>query len=253
MDSLIAEIAVAGVPDPMPVVMESVLGEGLQGRRPGPQIVVDARRDRLDGRMPNGVAPLITKASCQVPLTDQARLHLVHGFANGCARTALAPVLADHLILLNGPDQLPAFPPIVRTRLLEVHVLPSLRRPDAHERMPVVRGRNRNGIEVFVFEQLAKIDFRLGLWKSHAFGIGEPFPEDIFINITEAGNFNTRDAFIPLDMIPSATAHPHDGQTNPVVRSHDLSRGSGRGETGSGGSKAGFQKTSPCRLFQILV
>ena len=44
VDALVAEIAVAGVPEPVPVVMEAVLGEVALRRRPGPEVVVDARR-----------------------------------------------------------------------------------------------------------------------------------------------------------------------------------------------------------------
>ena len=53
VDALVAEVAVAVVPEPVPVVVEAILGELASSARAEPQIVVDAGghgRDRACGR-----------------------------------------------------------------------------------------------------------------------------------------------------------------------------------------------------------
>src|SRR5947209_13691461 len=44
MNALVPEIAVAGIPEPVPVVMETVLRERTLRGRAGPEIVIHARR-----------------------------------------------------------------------------------------------------------------------------------------------------------------------------------------------------------------
>src|SRR5262249_47794829 len=44
VDTLIAEIAVAGIPEPVPVVMETILAELALGSGAGPEVVVDSFR-----------------------------------------------------------------------------------------------------------------------------------------------------------------------------------------------------------------
>src|SRR5207247_2452046 len=47
MNALVAEVAVAVVPDPMPVVMKSLSADRRHRRRAAPEIVIDVRRRRL--------------------------------------------------------------------------------------------------------------------------------------------------------------------------------------------------------------
>src|SRR6516162_10223085 len=49
VDALIADVAIAGVPNPVPVVVEAITGEGLHWRGTGPQIVIDPGRNRFFG------------------------------------------------------------------------------------------------------------------------------------------------------------------------------------------------------------
>src|SRR5262249_58658687 len=58
MDRLVAEVAVPGVPDPMPVVMKAIARERLHRRRTGPQVVIDAGGNGLGRRTANRVAAL---------------------------------------------------------------------------------------------------------------------------------------------------------------------------------------------------
>ena len=58
VDALVAQVAVAVIPEPVPVVVEAVHGELALGRRTGPQVVVHPGRNLRNRRAADGVAPL---------------------------------------------------------------------------------------------------------------------------------------------------------------------------------------------------
>ena len=58
MRSLIAHVAVAVIPEPVPVVMEAVAREFVFGSGPGPEVVVEAGRDRLHRSVADRVPPV---------------------------------------------------------------------------------------------------------------------------------------------------------------------------------------------------
>src|ERR1700680_3513478 len=49
VDGLVADFAVAGVPDPVPIIEEAIAGEGLQRRGAGPEIVINTGGDGFLG------------------------------------------------------------------------------------------------------------------------------------------------------------------------------------------------------------
>src|SRR5207253_2237989 len=73
----------------------------------------------------------------------------------------LAPGLEDDLIGLDGIDDLAAFADGVRQWLLAVDVLLRLRRHDARDRMPMVRRRDDDGIDVLAVQELGEVFVRL--------------------------------------------------------------------------------------------
>src|SRR3982751_2808337 len=90
VNALIAQVAIAGVPNPMPVVVKTIFRERFQRGWPGPQIVMDSGGNRLWQSMPDCVPPLVTETARKVNVANRAALHFFHRFANGCTRTALA-------------------------------------------------------------------------------------------------------------------------------------------------------------------
>src|SRR5216117_2146084 len=76
---------------------------------------------------------------------------------------ALRTVLDDAAELARGLDGDAALVDVVAARLLDVNVLAGLARPDGHQRVPVVRRRDRDDVHVLVFEDLADILDRLRL------------------------------------------------------------------------------------------
>ena len=84
----------------------------------------------------------------------QAFVHQLDIAHEGRVRPALRAVHDDALVLLGGRHELPPFPDAVRHRFLDVHVLAGLAAPDRRERMPVVRRRDRDGVNLLVFHDL---------------------------------------------------------------------------------------------------
>ena len=148
MDALVAHVAVAGIPKPVPVVVKTIAGERLQGRGAGPEIVMHARRNRLHGRVADGVAPLVAKPARHVDVADQPSWTLLDALLHRRGRADLRAVLDDAVVFLRRapPVGCPS-QKIVRAGLLHVNVLARLARPDGHQRVPVIGRGDRNGID----------------------------------------------------------------------------------------------------------
>src|SRR6185437_10324554 len=100
------EIAVAGIPEPVPVVMEPVTGEVVHGRRTSPKVVVDAGGHWLFGRAADRVAPLIAETAGKINIADHAIVHLLDAFAHGIGGADLAALLDDAVVLASRGDDL---------------------------------------------------------------------------------------------------------------------------------------------------
>src|ERR1035437_4092088 len=111
MNSLIAQVAIPVIPEPVPVIVEMILGKGLQWRRTGPRIVMNSRRNRRNGSMTDRVSPLEAQAAGQVDITkDCFLLQLCYRIHQWRRRAKLSPMLNNPVILRRGPHQLFAFP-----------------------------------------------------------------------------------------------------------------------------------------------
>jgi len=99
VDALIAQIAVAVIPEPVPVVMEAVPCEGVLRRRAQPEVIVHARGHGFHRRSADRIAPLEAQASCHVDVADQALANLPHPLLQRYRRTALTALLDDAVIL----------------------------------------------------------------------------------------------------------------------------------------------------------
>src|SRR4030095_9852595 len=79
MNRLIADFAVARIPNPMPVVVKTILGERLQRRRSSPQVIVNAGGHCVLGGMTNSAAPLVTQGSRQINITNYTIAKALNG------------------------------------------------------------------------------------------------------------------------------------------------------------------------------
>ena len=75
----------------------------------------------------------------------------------------LRATLHDAIVLPRRFDQLAAFPDVVGHRLLHIHILPSLQRPNGCKHVPVVARGDDNRVDVLVLHHLAQVLRRLRL------------------------------------------------------------------------------------------
>src|SRR5262249_43064903 len=87
MDRLIADFAVARIPNPMPVVVKTILSEWLQRCRSSPEVVVNTGRYCLLGGMTNSAAPLVTQRAPQINITNYALAKALNGLDHSRIRT----------------------------------------------------------------------------------------------------------------------------------------------------------------------
>src|SRR5262249_46351657 len=101
-----------------------------------------------------------------VALGDQqlavlARLHGRDLAGPAGAAALLRAVLHDALVLPGRLDAAAAFDHVVAQRLLDVDVLAGLAGPDGHQRMPVVRRGDGEGVQLLVVEGLPDVPHAL--------------------------------------------------------------------------------------------
>ena len=152
------------LPEPVPVVMHVVGVELIDDRRTAPQIPVQIGRGIRDRFLEaNAAARLAAVAVRDFQLAKLARLN---GFMqtgdSGIAATLRAVLNHDAVLLLRFDRDAP-FGHIVAHRFFDIDVLAGLSGPDRHQRMPVVRRRDGDGVEVLVFQRFAHVgdSFRL--------------------------------------------------------------------------------------------
>ncbi len=117
VNALVAQVAVAVVPEPVPVVVKTILREGVLRRRAQPQVVVHARRHRLFRLAADGVAPLVAHAAGHVDIADESVAQLLDHHPSD-TRALLAAVLHNAIVLLRGSHDLLGLEHIVRAGLL---------------------------------------------------------------------------------------------------------------------------------------
>ena len=147
MHALVADVAVAGVPEPVPVVFEAQLVEGPHRRRSEEQVPVHAGRRRAVGLVADRGAALEAQALGHVDLADQAALQRLHGLDLEGHAAMLRADLQHALGLARDLQHLLAFVDVVAGRLFAVDVLARFHRPDGGQRVPVVGRGDRNRLD----------------------------------------------------------------------------------------------------------
>src|SRR5215471_13773523 len=205
MNALIADVAVASVPNPVPVVVEAITREWLHRRGARPQVVIDTGWDRFFRSPTNRVAPLVAQPSSQIDLSNQSLVDLLDSLDHSFARTALCTVLHDAVVFSRSFDKLLALPPIVRARLLDVDVFARLAAPDSHEGVPVVGSRDGDGIDGLVIKQLAKVCVSLRLRQTLFVHLRQAPVKDPWIDIAQPSNLRVREPRKAFDVITSSS------------------------------------------------
>ncbi len=79
------------------------------------------------------------------------------GEAKALAAALLRARLENNFIVAHGLNDVPALVNRERERLLAVHIFFRLGRPDVDERVPMVRRRLHDGVNVVAFQHLAEV------------------------------------------------------------------------------------------------
>src|SRR5690606_29023413 len=132
VDALVAEVAIAGIPHPVPIVVELLAGERLLRGGSAPEIVIESFGDRLFAfHFADAGAALVADATGPEEFTEVAFLSPFRSGMEPSGGAALRACLDDALVFARGFDQLAAFEDIVGNRLLHIDILARLRCPDA--------------------------------------------------------------------------------------------------------------------------
>ena len=104
------------------------------------------------------------------------------------AAALLRAVLHDAAMLGGGLDALAAFEDVVADRLLDVHVLARLAGPDRDQRVPVIAGGHRHGVEILVIERRANVDDALRLVAAQLLDGRPPRGEQPRVGVDDVGD-----------------------------------------------------------------
>jgi hypothetical protein len=106
-------------------------------------------------------------------------------------------------------------------RLFDIDVLARLTGPNGHQRVPMIRRRNDNCVNVFAVEQSAEVFDAIHL----ASRIGQPFlfaSGKDFIHVAESNDAHACDFPELVDQLRAADAEPCYRQPNGIVGSTNL-------------------------------
>ncbi len=124
----------------------------------------------------------------------------------------LDPHLRDDLTFRCRLGELASLINRMAERLLAVHVLPQFHGSQRNGRVHVVGGRNRDGIDVVLIEQLSPIPVRLGSRKRFG-GLAEPF----VVDVADRNDVLADRRFVHVR--PAFAAHANAGNTQTLVGS----------------------------------
>src|SRR6202011_5591783 len=114
MDALIAEIAVAGIPDPMPVVVELLAPQREFFGGGAPEGILDRLRQRLfSGSLADARTAFIAEPASVLNLAERFIFQPFQRGVQSRPGAALHAHLNDLLMRIRGFDELAAFPHIV--------------------------------------------------------------------------------------------------------------------------------------------
>ena len=158
MDAIVAHFAVAGRPEPVPVVVQLPAHQRRLRRRAAPEVVVDRgghRRRRVD--LADSRPGAVNDGAGRADRAKLTAVEVLECLVECRAGSALRAHL-DHAAVLSGRgDHLPAFPDIVRQRLFHVDVFARLARPHGGQGVPMVRRGDDDGVDILVVKQFADI------------------------------------------------------------------------------------------------
>ncbi len=162
--------------------------EGARGQRPQEHIPVEARRHGGVGRrLAHAGARLVhhVERADQVDRAEHPCPHDLDHAAVVAGRVNLRADLGDAVVLLRRLHHGLALGHVERHRLLDIKILPRLGRVDGHDRVPVGRSCDADGVNRLLVEELSEVviafgrgleafHHRLAAWRIHIADGGDP-------------------------------------------------------------------------------
>ena len=229
VDALIAEIAVARVQVPVPVVVQAPASQRFVCDRPEPAVVVDGRGDELRAVHPTDrSARLVAETTRTVDLAEPTAVDEVDRATDRGGRASLRARRAEPAAPLRGLDDPRPFLDDVRHRLLDVDVLARFKRPAREHRVRMVGRRDRDDVDVVPIEERADVAGRLDLeagsvlvaLRTLSGAVGEHLRVDVAQGDDPAAGLRRE----TLDVVPSATSNADDRDPQVGRRSLDAGR-----------------------------
>jgi len=254
VDSLVAQVAVAVVVDPVPVVVEVLPGQGLQRRRAGPEVVIQSGRDLSFAHLADRHARLVAGATRVLDLSQVARPDPGHGLDHVGVGAGLRSGLDHASVLACGADELSSLEDIVGDRLLQIDVLSGLAGPDGGQRVPVVGRSDGHGVDILAGDQLAHVLEGAHRRPVAACLLGQP-AEHGRIDVAQGRQAETGDAgghgHVQLAAAPHAD-HPHPDR---IIGPQHPARCPGSAEGERGAERGSGQKAAAmeCRHLRSLT
>ncbi len=224
MYAVVDDVAAGEVPEPVPVVVETVGIERTHGRGPQPHVVVHAFRHGRVRFGADGGALLTVEHAHEMHVAEFTGADVIEGMLAVFRTAILRTHLHNTVILAGRLNHLPAFPDTVRRRLFHVHVLARLTRENGAQRMPVVRRRVNDGVHIRACKHVPEItgEFRLTvrfLFQGRTAGV-----QTVAVRVREECNLHTftLNEFTQQKRAPAPASH--EPQPDTVIGSDHIKR-----------------------------
>ena len=219
--SLVVEITVSGLPEPVPVVVHQVRVIVVDHGRPLPEVPVERYRGSRVGHEADRFPRL---AAVPVGEREPRQGAVLQGLVEPRdvrIAASLRAMLHHHSILRRRGDGDPAFGDVVAEGLLDVDVLAGLGSKDRHQRVPMVGGGDRDGIDALVVEHSAKVGqcrrrggCLAGLLPEHFEGAAE----HLRVGIDDGRDLDVVEAHETAQVGLAAAVEAEHGDTDTIVR-----------------------------------
>lgn len=177
---------------------------------------------RIVGHWPIRVLPdvptwLVAEPASHVDVPDAPFMQKLDRCPGILAGPILEPDLHQYVIGASRMDHLATLPQLVAGRLFHVDVLPSLRRPDSSERVPVVRGRETDSVDLRILKDAPHVVFGLRLVVVLLAHFTNPVGEEVLVDVTERLDVDVLQTCKLADEASSPTPDAHHSNVNLVV------------------------------------
>ena len=234
VDALVADVAVAKVPEPVPVVVNEVAMERLFGSGAKPEVEVHVAGYFFVGFVADAPAGFAAVAFGDEEFAVFAAVDGGDLLGPAAAGAALGAVLDDAVVFAGGFNALASFKDVVAAGFLNINVFAGLASPDGDEGMPVVGRGDGDGVDAFVFQKFANVGVGGDLGGLVFFQLVHSAADDVVVNVAESGDADAGNAAEAADMRASASVDANHGDSNVLVGAEDFGVRMSQGQSKAG-------------------